>query len=238
MRKMERKWTFTIVTLLIGFMLAVLFQTTKEPVVRDTRDVRELRQELVQEQEKRQQLADEIENTESLLSQYRQSLEEQQEIDSVIEEQIEALRESAGLTEVSGEGLVITIKSLYENDAYVGSTSQNVSPDFLRSLLNELNIYQAKEIAIGTERIISTSTFYEVNGTTQVNTRRLPPLPIEVKVLSDDVERLHNQMVVSAAVELAEIEGLQLEFEIRDEITLPAFDQTPRVRFMEEVKEE
>ncbi|WP_017727213.1 DUF881 domain-containing protein [Halalkalibacterium ligniniphilum] len=234
---MNRIWIFTCVTFVIGFMLAIQFQTTNEPVIRDTRDVRELRQELRQEQERTQQLADEIEKTKSLLYQYQSSLEDRREVEHVLEQQIDQLREEAGLTEKTGEGIIITIKPLL-NDQFFGQSRQVVSPILLRLLINELNIYKAKEIAIGNERIVATSTFREVNGGTQVNTRRLPPLPIEVKVLSDDPERLRDYMVVSESVEYAEIEGLQLTIETVEELTLPAYDQTPRVRFMEEVKED
>lgn len=39
----------TGITLIVGFMIAVQFQTIKEPVVRDTRDTWELREDLINE---------------------------------------------------------------------------------------------------------------------------------------------------------------------------------------------
>ncbi|WP_088105007.1 DUF881 domain-containing protein [Halalkalibacter urbisdiaboli] len=234
---MDRKWIFTIITLVIGFMLAIQFQTTQEPVVRDTRDIRELRNELRFEQERRQQLNEEIEKTRSLLFQYETSLENRDDnIIEVLQEQIELLREEAGLTEKKGKGIVITIDSLNQ-DFYLNETRRTPPPALFRYLVNELNIYGAKEIAVGDERIISISAFRDVNGITHLNTRRLPPLPVEVKVISDQPERLHNHMVVSESLEYFEIDGYSFEVTVVDEIVLPAFEQTPRVRYMEEVKE-
>ena len=41
----------TVITFIIGFMIAIQFQTVKEPVVRDTRDTWQLREDLVKEKE-------------------------------------------------------------------------------------------------------------------------------------------------------------------------------------------
>lgn len=232
----KSQWVFTAVTLIIGFMLAVLFQSKQEPVVRDTRDIRELREELKIEQEKHQQLMKEIDEISSLIYQYEKSMESEEEnVENVLREQIEKLKEQAGLTEVTGEGIILTIDSL--NKEYHGFERKTVSPKLLRYLVNELNIYQAKGIAIGNERIIATSAFRDVQGMTFVNGRRIPPLPLQIKVLADDAQKLHNEMTVSEIVELFELENLQITSMPVDELTLPSYEQPILIRFMEQVKE-
>lgn len=233
----KQKIIFTIVTLIIGFMLAIQFQSTKEPVVRDTRDIRELREELKIEQERHHQLMKEIEETSTLIYQYEQSLDSQEEnIEQVMTEQIAKLKEQAGLTEMTGEGIILTIEPLIQEQNF-GHSRRSVSPKLLRFLVNELNIYQAKGIAIGNERIVSTSAFRDVQGITQVNGRRIPPLPLEIKVLADDAQKLHNEMIVSESIEIFEIENLKITSVPVNELTLPAYNQTVNIRFMEQVKE-
>ncbi|TWI55770.1 DUF881 domain-containing protein [Halalkalibacter nanhaiisediminis] len=234
---MDKKWIFTFITFVIGFMLAIQFHTTQEPVISDTRDIRELRRELVAEQERRQQLNAEIEKVQTVLAQYEQTIDSREDdISVVLTKQIEELRMEAGLEEKAGEGLVITIDSIY-NDQFFGQVRRTPPADVFRYLVNELNIYGADDIAVGDERIISTSAFRDVNQITHLNSRRLPPLPIQVKVLSEKAETLQNQMVVSESVEFFELDGFSISFELVDELELPAYDQTPRVRYMEEVKE-
>ncbi|WP_332690616.1 DUF881 domain-containing protein [Halalkalibacter lacteus] len=231
------QWIFMIVTCIIGFMLAVQFQSTQEPVIRDTRDILELRRELQAEQERRQQLNSEIDKAQALLLQYERSAENREEdLIDVLTQQVEELRINAGLEQLSGEGLIITIDSLY-HDQFFGQSKRTPPSEVMRYLVNELNIYGAEEIAVGNERIISTSAFRDVNEITYLNNRRLPPLPLQVKVLSDKSESLHNQMVVSASLEYLEIRGFSLTVEMVDEVEIPAYDQTRRVRYMEEVKE-
>jgi uncharacterized protein YlxW (UPF0749 family) len=234
---MNRKWIFTFVAFVIGFMLAIQFKTTQEPVVRDTRDIIELRNEVEQEREREQQLSSEIKKAQELLAQYGHTLNEDHEnIDVVLDQQIADLRTEAGLTEVRGAGVVMTIEPFYD-ELSPNHMRRTPTPERFRYLINELNVNGADTIAVADERLISTSAFRDVNGITHLNYRRLPPLPLEVKVLTDDPERLHNRMVVSESVEYFEIDGFLLTVEQVDELILPGYDQTPRVRYMEEVKE-
>ena len=137
----DRRTIFTIVTIIIGFMLAIQFQSTNEPVIRDSRDVLQLRKELRQEQERQQQLLQETEKYMILIDQYKDSLNDQQDnLIPVMENQINELKKQAGLTEISGEGIILTIVPLYDDF----HQQRTVSPELLRFLVNELNIYQAK----------------------------------------------------------------------------------------------
>lgn len=234
---MQKQWVFTAITFLIGFMLAIQFQSTNEPDIRDTRDIRELRNELIAEQEKRQQLTIEIHKAENLLNKYNELIEnDEDDVIDVISEQIQELREEIGLEEKTGKGLLITVETI-ENGPFFGFERRIPPPAVFRQLINELNIYGAKHIAIENERIIATSAFRDVNEITYVNSRRLPPPPIEIKVLADNPEVLKNHMIVSDAVEYFEINGFSLTFETKNKLTLPAYEQTIRVRFMEKAEE-
>lgn len=61
---------FAISTFVLGFMLAILFQTTKQPVERDTRSIWELREDLEKEKKQQMLLNDEVGQYELLLNQY------------------------------------------------------------------------------------------------------------------------------------------------------------------------
>lgn len=234
---MERKWIFTIVVFIIGFMLAIQFKTTQEPVVRDTRDIRELRQEIEQERERERYLTNEINKAQELIAQYSSPQNsDQNHLTDVLDQQISDLRVEAGLTEVSGSGVILTIEPFYDERA-PHLMRRTPSPERFRYLVNELNVYGATHIAVADERLITTSAFRDVNGITHLNYRRLPPTPLKVKVLTDDPERLANRMIVSESVEYFEIDGFTLTVEQVGDLTLPGYDQTPRVRYMEEVKE-
>ncbi|MFN7250933.1 MAG: DUF881 domain-containing protein [Anaerobacillus sp.] len=227
----DRMIIFAIVTTIIGFMVAIQFKTTKEPVVRDTRDILQLRQDLRIEKERQQELNQEIEKQLLLLNQ----LQEKEDIEDVMIQALNDLKNRAGLTPESGEGIILEIKPMYSDFGYV---PQTVPPHLLRFLINELNIYQARDIAVGSQRIISTSAIRDVNGVTHVNARRIPNLPLKIKVLANDAEKLHHEMIVSQSVEYFAIENLSLTSTPINFTTLPGYDQSLRVRYLQPIKEE
>ncbi|WP_096435499.1 DUF881 domain-containing protein [Alteribacter populi] len=229
----DRMIVFTIITTIVGFMVAIQFQTTKEPNVRDTRSVMELRQELTAEKERQQELIEELGNQEELLGQ----LQETENVETVIEEAIEDLRKSAGLTEATGSGVIIEVNPVFDED-YQGGAIRSVPPHLLRMLINELNIYGAKDIAVGSQRIVSTTPIREVQGVTHVNSRRMTTFPLQVRVLTEDPEQLHHYMMTSEIKEYLHYENLELTSTTVSELTLPAYDQTLRVRYMSPIKEE
>ena len=226
----ERMIIFSIVTTIIGFMIAIQFKTTNEPVVRDTRDILQLRQDLRMEKERQQELNEEIQKQLTLLT----SLQEKENIEDVMIDALNDLKVRAGLTPVSGEGIILEIKPMFTDYGFV---PQTVPPHLLRFLINELNIHNAKDIAIGGQRIISTSAIRDVNGVTHVNAKRIANLPLKIKVLAADAEKLHHEMIVSQSVEYFAIENLSLTSTPINFTTLPGFDQALRVRYLQPIKE-
>ncbi|WNF39041.1 DUF881 domain-containing protein [Bacillaceae bacterium IKA-2] len=227
----DRMIIFAIVTTIIGFMIALQFKTTNEPIVRDTRDILELRQDSRIEKERQQELNQEIEKQLLLLNQ----LKGKDNLEDVMVNAVNDLKKQAGLTPVSGEGIIIEINSIHTDYGYI---PKMVPPHLLWILINELNIYNAKEIAIGNQRIISTSAIRDVNGVTHVNAKRIPELPLKVKVLASDAEKLHHEMIVSQSIEYFAIENLSLTSTPINFVVLPGYDESLRIRNLRPVKGE
>ena len=227
---------FTIITTIIGFMVAIQFQTTKQPIVRDTRDIWELREDLKKEQELQRQLLEEIQIYEQKLENYRQQQAESKE--QLLRETVDELKREAGLTEERGEGVIVTIEPMY-GENYEGPVIYTVSPYLLQKLVNELNMYGAKEIAIGDQRLINTIVIRDVNGITKVGDYEIKSFPVEIKVITDDVERLYNRLKGSSILDYFIIENLRLEVsEPMNTVVLPAYNDLLRIRFMQPVEAE
>ncbi|WP_179298820.1 DUF881 domain-containing protein [Evansella halocellulosilytica] len=229
----DRMITFTIVTMIIGFMVAIQFQITKEPEVRDTRNVNELRQALTVEKERQKELNEEIDRQIELLNE----LEQSENVEDVISDVIEELSESAGLTEKSGAGVVIEISPHFDEN-YSGGAIRSVPPHLLRMLINELNINGAEEIAIGHQRIVSNSAIREANGVTLVNGSRMTQFPLKVRVITDDPEQLHHAIMSSQSKEYFSYDNFNIESQPINYLTIPAYERTYRVRYMTPVKED
>ncbi|PYZ93235.1 hypothetical protein CR194_08545 [Salipaludibacillus keqinensis] len=229
----NRMLVFACVTTVIGFMVAVQFQSLSEPSSRDTRNMGELRQALMTEKERQQELNQELDRHLEILYQ----LEQTEDVEGVMAEVMEELEHQAGLTEVSGPGLLIEVNIFFDEN-YSGGAIQTVPAYLLRLLINELNIQGAQHIAIGNERIVSTTAIREANGRTLVNGNWLSYFPIEIKVIADDPELIHHAMMSSQSNELFIYENMRFSSTPMDEVTLPAYEKNYRVRFMEPVQEE
>lgn len=235
---MTRKttWHFTFVSLIIGFMLAVQFQTSHGPTVRDTRDIWEIRQELKKEQELHEQLLTEIRKYEETLEKYEQQREESK--GAILRQTVEELKKEAGLTEVVGEGVVLYVEQMYD-ESYVGPVTDTVSADLLRRLINELNMYGAEHISIADQRIVNTTVIRDINGVTKVDAHPLRFFPIEVKVIAADAEKLYNRLKASTIADDFALENLQLTIsEPQQRVVIPPYDGTVRVKQMEAVEDD
>ncbi|MDF0725273.1 DUF881 domain-containing protein [Cytobacillus sp. S13-E01] len=221
--------SFTIVTVVIGIMIAVQFQTIKEPVVRDTRDTWELREDLKRQQELNSELLSEIYKYEEKIVKYESEKDDSKE--EILRETLEELRVMAGLTEVTGPGIILTVEPAFNS---VGAPVSYVSPELLRRLVNELNSYEADEISIDGHRVINTTVIREIQQYTKIDTYPIRSLPIEIKVITKDAEKLSNRMKVSNSIQDFFSDNLILSVsEPLNEVTVPAYEDSIRIKDLE-----
>lgn len=232
----KRYYTFTIVTIVIGFMIAIQFQTVKEPVIRDTRDTWELREDLLKEKEIQSNLLREIRSNEEKLAKYETERKTGKE--QVLRETLDELRIQAGLTEAEGPGVILSIEPAFE---LLGEPAPAISPDLLQRLINELNMNGALYISVGGQRVINTTVIRDINNETKINGYSLKDLPIEIKVIAENLqmaEKLFKRMQGSKSVEaLYRFDNLRVNIAKPSQIiTIPAYQDTIRVRNMELVE--
>jgi len=227
----------TVTTTIIGFMLAIQFQSVSEPDVRDTRDTWELREDLMAEKEIQSELYREIREIEDKLSKYENEREQSKE--QLLKETLEELKMEAGLTDITGPGIILTLRqTVSELGKEIPSTY--VSPSLLQRLLNELNMYGAKHISIDGQRIINTTVIREIAGVTKVNGHSLNRFPIAIKVIvknEEVAEQLYNRMKVSTVADDFFIDNLFVDLQNpEEEIVVPSYQDAIRVRYMEPVE--
>jgi uncharacterized protein YlxW (UPF0749 family) len=231
--------SFTLIAAIVGFMIAIQFQTVKKPVERDTRDIWQLREALLKEKELQSNLLTEVRSNEEKLSAYESKRKQSKE--QALRDTINELKLEAGLTEVTGPGIILKIEPVYEDITLGEPVTKVISPDLLKRLLNELNMYEAKYVSIDGSRVINTTVIRDINSQTKIDGHTLNRMPIEVKVVADDLktaEKLYNRMQVSKSTEEFFIENLKLTVSAPNAaVTVPAYDNPIRIRYMDAVKE-
>ncbi|SDH91127.1 DUF881 domain-containing protein [Alteribacillus bidgolensis] len=226
-----------VVSVGVGFAAVTQLQNISPTNAADnSRDILELRQTLREEQEHRQELYERIRENERLLEEYKAEQKNSREF--AMKEAVANLEEKAGLTEVSGPGITIELKKAGATHANTSSSEVSLTPVLLRRLVNELYSFGAKEISIEGERILETTAFRDIGGAAHINGNRLPALPVQIKIIADDPEQVHNQFIVSESAEYFSFENVEPVSTVKDEVTIPAYDEIRRVRHMEAVEED
>ncbi|MEQ2464259.1 DUF881 domain-containing protein [Niallia hominis] len=224
----------TGITLIVGFMIAIQFQTIKEPVVRDTRDTWELREDLINEKKLELQLINEIRSINAKLDEYENETSESKA--EVLKDTLKELKQEAGLTEVTGNGIILKIASV-NTEILLGEEPGEVTSELLQRLVNELNLYGAEEIAINDNRYVNTTVIREINNVLKMDGNPLNQLPIEIKVIAKDAstaEKLFNYMKVSKSADEFFVSNLLLNVEKPEKaITIPAYSKAVTIHNME-----
>ncbi len=237
--KYKKNISFTLIAVIIGFMLAIQFRTVKEPVVRDTRDTWQLREDLIKENELQLKLIQEVRSNEEKISKYETELKQSKE--QVLRDTLDELKAEAGLTDVKGYGIILMIEPVYE-ELLIGTTVSSVSPDLLKRLVNELNMYGAMQISIDNQRIINSTVIRDINGETKIDGHSLNRLPIEIKVIAENAksaDKLFKRMQVSKSADEFFVDNLRVKVVKPDEmIEIPAYQNTIRIRDMKPVDSE
>ncbi|WP_277585729.1 DUF881 domain-containing protein [Psychrobacillus antarcticus] len=229
---------FTIILLIIGFMLSVQYNTVQDPKTRDTRDIWAIRQELSVETETHSELLSEVYMLDQTILKYENMVNESAEF--ALKDTVEQLKEDIGLDEYTGPGLTIKVEPSLESIA-LGQPVEGISPDLLIRLINEINRFKAKDIEVDGKRIIYSSPIRDVNGKTTVNNISVRNAPFTIKIGTstfEDAQKMYNQLEASTIGDDFYIDNLKLKIgEPEHKITISAFDQTINNRFLKEVPE-
>ncbi|NGP44339.1 DUF881 domain-containing protein [Bacillaceae bacterium SIJ1] len=224
---MVKRLSITVVTLALGLLLALQLNTSDQEKTRDTRDVWEIRQDLKKEQQRSVELLREITKYETIENNY--SARESVSREKALRETLDELEKEAGLTETSGDGVLLYVSELFD-EALLGERVEELSPALLTRLINELNRYGAKEIEIAGYRLSATTPIREVNGETYIDNEPLPPYPFEIKVLTDDPEKLHAKISYSQSVDDFATENVKLSAQVKEDLQLSAYQGHARLK--------
>lgn len=215
----------TIVSFIVGLMIAVQYNTVQNPTTRDTRDIWAIRQELSEEKKRHSELLSEIGTYNDLIKEYENNEKEQQA--NLLENTVEELNEQVGLTSVTGPGVILKISPALEliNSGY---SVENISPDLLIRLVNEIYHYNGLYVEIDGQRLTHTSAIRDINGETTVNSVPIRNTNVEIKVITDSyekAEKLYGYLFASTFKDDFYLDNLNLSIsKAQSEITISPYD--------------
>lgn len=228
----------TIVSFIVGVMIAVQYNTVQNPTERDTRDIWEIRQELSEEKKRQSELLAEILTLKGVVEEYENSNSDNQ--GQVLHNTVEELKRKAGLSSVSGPGLIVNILPSIEL-VELGYQIEPISPDLLIRLINEIFRFQGLYIEVDGQRVVHTTAIRDINGSTTVNGIPISKTDVEIRVITENyekAEKLYNYLYASTLKDAFYIDNLNLEiYEAQNEVTVSAYDVNLSNTYLVEDKE-
>lgn len=236
---MAKKTSFTLILCLIGFMLAVQYNTVQQPnESRDTRDVWEIRQELAVERERHSMYLAHIERDTKTIEQYKS--ESVDDAEEVLRRTLSQLQQQAGISAYEGPGVTIQVEPAPEA-ALLGLEASHVSPALLLRFVNDIYRYKGKSIAIAGERLVYTTAIRTIAEQTTINSRPIPKPPFAIQVATanlEDAQYLANRLKSSTILDAFYIDNIAIIVEEPHErVVLPAFDGDMYTSILQEQQE-
>ncbi|WP_413365347.1 DUF881 domain-containing protein [Lysinibacillus sp. 3P01SB] len=236
---MTKKTTIhiTVISFIIGFMLAVQYNTVQSPKKVETTDIWEIRQDLSDEKIRHSELLTQIRQAQETIRQYED--EELDNPEAILARTVDQLQASAGIKEISGPGLVMNIAPSQELMEF-GYQVEEISPQLLIRLVNEIYRYKGHYLEIGGQRLVHSSAIRDINGKTTVNGTPIGKVDVEIKVVTDTEEeasKLYNYLLASSFMDEFFIDNMLLTVEApQPSITVDATDLEIRSTYLTEYK--
>ena len=236
MKTIKNKWSLTII---IGIVAALLvtsillqFKTVDETTNADVEGLRdtELKSQISSYKSKYNEVASQYQNNIAKIEEYTKSATTSTESTNLIKSEYQKSNELLGLTDVKGEGIIITLKDVGEN---------KYSSEDLRSLVNELKYAGAEAISINGNRIINLTDIVTLNEKFIIMdaSRARLSSPYVIKAIGDR-KYLSSTLNTKTTgfVDLMKSNGLEITIEESNKIEIDKYQGEIKSNYLKEEK--
>lgn len=175
--------TIGIMSFMMIYVMLIQFNTVQEYDGREIELMREteLKETLANYKEKYEETNKELIATYEKIQEYRDNEKTEEDAVALLEKEVNEANVLLGKTDVTGEGVIITIKN---NIKYNEEESSIIRTADLLKLVNELRLAGAEAISINGERIIAKSDIFDVGDFIKINGTRTTS-PYTIKAIGD-----------------------------------------------------
>lgn len=194
----------------------------------------ELRDTVLKWKEKYDNLSQELKNAEKNLEKVRQEATQDDKTAMAKEEELGKNKVLLGLTDVTGEGIVIEMEDAGKEDSalFVESASAIIHYEDLLSIVNELRNAGAEAIEINGQRVVNTSSITCEGTVIKINGEKIGS-PFTIKAIGSQA-LLYGQMDrIGSYLEAMASEGIKIK-DIRKEnnITISKYNGTMTFKYI------
>ncbi|AEM79004.1 DUF881 domain-containing protein [Thermoanaerobacter wiegelii] len=220
-----------LVSIVLGIMLSTQFKIVKKSGVVTVQRAEELAAQLKELQSEKDALLKQINDLEAKINAYEDSASKNSVITHTLKNDVEKYKELAGLTDLQGPGVIVTIND--SKQAVPPGQDPNLflvhDEDLLR-VVNELRAAGAEAISLNDQRLIATSEIRCVGPTVNVNSVRFSA-PYVIKAIGDPDTLEAALKLKGGVVDTLATWGIEVNIKKSDNILIKKYDGVIKFRY-------
>lgn len=235
-----RKYNITAIAMIalalfiFSFVIAAQLNTVGNTnIISEGMREADLLRELQTMKEEYETLKEQYNESQEIVEEYKTSSSSNDTLIASMKTELETANVLAGLTNVKGEGVVITLKD--STDTEVSVEAGLVHDTDLTAIVTELKAAGAEAISINGQRIISTTAIRCVGPTIQVNSVKVAS-PFYIKAIGNSKYLESALNIKNGVVDSLKSYGIEVEVETSNNITIDKYDLALRLKYASQTK--
>jgi len=211
-KSISKNVAITIICLILGLMIALQYRSINyNESVSSYQNMREevLKEELIKLQRSNADLRTKLQEMEEELRSYQTAQAGSKEVYDNLQKELDNMRIFAGLTDVKGKGLIITV----EDDFFTV-----IGTDIL-AIVNELKAAGAQAISINDERYVAMTEIRDAPPYIMVNGVQMTS-PFTIKAIGDPEQLEHSLKMAYGVIEKLD-DYYKITIKTSDEVIIP-----------------
>ena len=228
----------TFVCVVLGVIIGIQLKSVKRQTeTLNTQRASELSVEINRLQEENKRLSAQLEESLAKNEVYENSVAGENQAFQSLREELDTVKNFAGLTEMQGSGVVVTLNDSRKAADGADSDAFLVHAEDVLSVINELNASGAEAISVNGQRLIGTSSIRCAGAIIHVNGVKVAA-PFEITAIGDPDVLDSALRFPGGVVDTLSPWGIEIAIKKSDLVTVPAYKQA--ITFLEAtpIKEE
>lgn len=218
--------TISIMSLILACVIFMQFKVVNETDIAQIETMRkdELEKAIAEWKEKYEIAYKKLADTNSKINEYEEKMQSNAETKELINKELSEAKTNFGLTDVEGEGIIITL-----TDTDIASYD---AEDILE-LVNELRGAGAEAISINGQRIVNTSDIVHISSTIiKVNSKNISS-PYVIKVIGDKTYLKSALTIKNGYIDVKEKNDYKIKVEEKNNIKINKYSKSVNLKHIE-----
>jgi uncharacterized protein YlxW (UPF0749 family) len=237
MKSLKAQMAIAIVCVVLGLMLAYQFQAVKNiNSVSRGQEIEKLTSQVNMLQKQKLDFENSIATLEKKIEEYEKSAATSNGLASNLKNELDNVRLLAGLTNVEGPGVVVTVTPQIQD--LNSSEPVMVNFTYLLLIVNELNASGAEAVMVNNQRIVSTTQIRQAGSTIVINDVRNSAFDkFEIKAIGDSTTLETGLNMVGGVKQELSTYGINIKIQKSNSVTIFKYNKVIDFKYAKQVKE-